>query len=574
MRRRGGPAGLVRPQAPALLLSEPPDADWWRGAVIYQVYLRSFQDTDGDGIGDLPGVLQRLDHVAALGVDALWLSPFYRSPQEDFGYDVSDFRSVDPSMGTMEDFRRLREATRARGLKLLLDFIPGHTSDRHPWFQESRSSRDNPRADWYVWADAAPDGTAPNNWISSFGGPAWTWDPRRAQFYFHPFLSCQPALDLTRPEVLEAVLGELHFWLRRGVDGVRLDAIQCIACDPDLRANPRVSRKGSPILLGGGPNNPFARQLHLFDRDVPEALDIFRAFRRTADGFDPPKLLLGELSDVDSPVVCEKYTGCRDGLHLTYDYDLVNAPARVAELRRLLVRQCETVRQGWTLNAFSTHDSPHAVSKFGQWAVDLGHQDDIAKLLMVLLLCLRGGACLYQGQELGLTQAEIPDDRIVDPWGRHLWPDFKGRDGCRTPMPWSGDAAHAGFTDPTARPWLEVPAEHRARAVDRQDADERSVLNFTRRFLHWRRQQRPLLLGDIRFLDIEEPLLAFERFDEAGNLLVALNFSADARRLPHDRDLEATDAPGLSGRRCERGVLLPPFGAFIGRRPDAAPGPP
>jgi alpha-glucosidase len=560
---------LVPASAPPILLSEPADDDWWRGIVIYQVYIRSFQDTDDDGIGDLPGVLKRLDYIAGLGVDAIWLSPFYRSPQKDFGYDVSDFRSIQPEMGTFEDLERLRTEAQARGLKLILDFIPAHTSDEHPWFKESRSNRDNPKADWYVWSDAAPDGTAPNNWISSFGGSAWTWDPRRAQFYLHPFLACQPALNLTKPEVLQAVLENLGFWLRQGIDGIRLDAIQCIACDPDLRPNPRASSHGSHVLLGGGPANPFARQLHLFDRDVPQAHEIFTAFRRTADAQDPPKLLLGELSDVDSPVVCEKYTGCRDGLHMVYDYDLINAPPRVAEWRRMLVRRRDTLRWGWSLNAFSNHDATRVITNIGQWAIDLGHQDDMAKLLLAMMLTLRGGANLYQGEELGLTQAEIPREEIVDPWGIYLWPDFKGRDGCRTPMPWRADDEHAGFTQ-GAKPWLSVPAEHRARAVDRQDADDRSVLNFLRRFLKWRKGQRPLLLGDIRFFDVDDPLLVFERFDEKRNLLIALNFSAESRHVPLKRNLRELGAPGLTGRQNDQGILLPPFSAFIGEQADAA----
>jgi len=553
---------LVPPDAPPVLLSEPPDDEWWRGAVIYQIYLRSFQDSNGDGIGDLPGVLRRLDYIASLGVDAVWLSPFYRSPQKDFGYDVSDFRAIQPEMGSFEDFRQLRQAVREKGLKLLIDFVPGHTSEEHPWFQESRSSRDNPKADWYVWADAAPDGTAPNNWISSFGGPAWTWDPRRSQFYFHPFLSCQPALDLTNPAVLEAVLNELGFWLRQGVDGVRLDAVQCITCDPDLRSNPRVSRKGSPILLGGGPANPFARQVHLFDRDVPEALDIFRALRRKVDETDGERVLLGELSDVDSPVVCEKYTSGRDGLNLTYDYDLINVPSTVKDWRRILVRERETIQAGWTMNVLGNHDATRALSNFGQWAVDLGRGEEMAKLLLVMLVTLRGGACLYQGQELGLTEADIPDDQIVDPWGLHLWPDFKGRDGCRTPMPWESEGRNAGFTA-AARPWLPVPKAHRAAAVDRQERDETSPLSFCRRFLSWRRQMRPLLLGDIRFLDVEDPLLAYERFDQERNLLVALNFSTETRELVGRPNLQPVDPPGVTGRIIDEGVELPPLAAAI-----------
>ncbi|MCS0497048.1 alpha-amylase family glycosyl hydrolase [Ancylobacter sp. MQZ15Z-1] len=550
-------------------MRRPPDDEWWRGMVVYQIYLRSFQDTNGDGVGDLPGVLERLDYITSLGVDAVWLSPFYASPQEDFGYDVSDFRTVQPEMGTIEDFERLRDALHERGMKLFIDFIPDHTSDQHAWFRESRGNRENPKADWYVWADAAPDGTAPNNWISSFGGPAWTWDPRRAQFYFHPFLTCQPALNLQKPEVLEAMLEELDFWLRQGVDGVRLDAVQCITCDMDLRPNPRVSHKGSPILLGGGPDNPFARQLHLFDRDVPEALDIFKAMAELAGRYDPPKMLLGELSDVDSPVVCEKYTGRPDGLDATYDYDFVNTTPRVENWRSLLVRQRDVMPHGWNFNVFNNQDATRVLSNFGEWAVELGHQDAMAKLLNVLQMTLRGGVVIYQGQELALTQAEIPKEQIVDPWGLQLWPDFKGRDGCRTPMPWEHNAPHCGFTD--TKPWLPVAEDHKERAADRQDADEASPLNFTRRFVAWRRTQPALQLGDVRFLDIPAPLLAFERFDDRTCLLVVLNFSAEPRRFGAGMALRALEAPGLAGALSGDGIDLPPLQAFIGQRLDARP---
>lgn len=553
-----------------LLLGEAPDRDWWRGLVIYQVYLRSFQDADGDGIGDLPGVMARLDHIASLGVDAVWLSPFYASPQKDFGYDVSDFRAVDPAMGTFKDFERLRDGLHERGMKLFVDFIPAHTSDEHAWFQQSRRDRENPKADWYVWADAAPDGTAPNNWLSSFGGPAWTWDPRRAQFYFHPFLSCQPALNLENPEAREAILAELDFWLGHGVDGARFDAIQCLACDRDLRSNPRVSREGSPILLGGGPANPFARQLHLFDRDVPAALSIIEAMADVAARYDPPKMLLGELSDVDSPVVCEKYTGAPGRLSATYDYDFINTGPHVERWQPLLVRQRDVQPRGWNLNVFSNQDSVRAMSNLGEVASDPRHRDEVAKLLNILQTTLKGGGVIYQGQELGLMQAEIPREQIVDPWGLQLWPDFKGRDGCRTPMPWEQDARHGGFTG-ASTPWLPVAAEHLERAVDVQASDENSVLNVTRRFLAWRQSQRPLILGDVRYLDVEAPLLAFERFDEERNLLVVLNFGAEPRSFGAGMALRPLDAPGLAGHLTPEGIDLPPFQAFIGERTDARP---
>ena len=549
---------MRQPEIPPMALR-----DWWRGAVIYEIYIRSFQDSDGDGIGDLRGVIARLDYIAALGVDAIWLSPFYPSPQKDFGYDITDMRGVDPCLGTMEDFLALLDGAHARGLRVLLDFVPPHTSDAHPWFLESRESRDNPRADWYVWADAAPDGCPPNNWLSSFGGSAWDWEPRRAQYYYHPFLACQPALNLLNPDVVEAVSHEMRFWLDLGVDGFRLDAVQTFACDPDLRSNPPVGRNHGDIRIGGGPNNPFARQHHLFDRDVPEALEVIEALRRVVDDYDPPRILVGELADMDSARLSEKYTARGQLLHSVYDFDFVNADPDPEALIALLRRRGAYRPTGWIYNVFTNHDSVRAVSNMTAFATDRRMRNEAAKLLIFVQFTLKGGGVLYQGEELGLPHPTLSLDQLRDPWGIRLWPDFEGRDGARTPMPWRAEARHAGFTD-GHEPWFAVPEAHVPLAVDRQERDPTSVLGFTRAFLHWRRGQDLLKWGGECIHDADHaPVVAFDRFDDTRRYTALANFSLDDRFVPLHPALAPLDAPGTVAERSERGIGLPPLGFAI-----------
>ncbi|MCF8478234.1 MAG: alpha-glucosidase [Pseudolabrys sp.] len=544
-------------------LRPPVDRDWWRGAVIYEAYVRSFRDSNGDGIGDLRGIIEKLDYIASLGVDALWLSPFYPSPQKDFGYDVTDMRNVDPIAGSMSDFIELLESVHRRGLKLLLDFIPAHTSDDHPWFSESRASRDNERADWYIWADAARDGGPPNNWLSSFGGSAWQWDPRRSQYYYHPFLVCQPALNLKNDAVLDAVIGEMSFWLDLGVDGFRLDAVQCLACDPDLRANPPSPQTGSPILLGGGPNNPFRKQLHEFDRDVPEAVPILRKLREAIARYSPERVLVGELADVDSSRAAEKYTSNGEALHAVYDFDLINCPAEVTELVALLRRRDDYLRTGWIYNVFTNHDSKRAVSNLSAFAVEAGHGPQAAQLLLFLQLTLKGGCAIFQGEELGLPHPHLPYEVLQDPWGLALWPDFEGRDGCRTPMPWRADAPHAGFTEGD-RPWLPVADEHLALAVDRQQSNPGSTLNFFRDFLAWRREE-PIVKwgGETVHDDNVAPLLVYDRFDDQTTLRCVVNFSLEERLFPVAGRWQPVAAPHCV-TKCDRaGLVLPALGFGI-----------
>ena len=544
--------------------------EWWRGCVLYQVYIRSFKDTNGDGIGDLPGVIEKLDYIKSLNVDGIWLSPFYPSPQKDFGYDVVDFRNVDERFGTMDDFIALVEEAHKRDLKLLVDFIPNHTSDEHPWFLESRASRDNPKANWYMWADAAPDGGPPNNWLSTFGGSAWKWEPRRLQYYYHPFLECQPSLNLRNEETFEAVIREIEFWLDWGIDGLRLDAVQCLACDPDLRSNPPISSAGSTILTSGGPNNPFGKQSHLYDRDVPEALEIVERLRDVADHFEPKRILIGELADADSSRLSEKYTADGEGFHAVYDFDLINTEPNVEALSELLDNRSAFLRTGWLMNVFSNHDSKRSVSNLTEFALREGYRKEAAKLLAFMQFALKGGGIVYQGEELGLPQPHLEYEDLQDPWGKAMWPDFEGRDGARTPIPWVAAAKNCGFSD-AQKPWLPVAKEHRDLAIDKQEADPDSNLNFVRAMLAWRRTQPVLKWGGERVRPPHlAPLIVWDRFGEGTNITCVANASLDERLFPFgdERWDEILDVPGCKPREIERGLVLPPLGFVMLKRVD------
>lgn len=540
--------------------------EWWRGAAIYEVYIRSFRDTTGDGIGDLAGVTEKLDYISRLNVDGIWLSPFYPSPQKDFGYDITDFRNVDPLHGSMDDFLQLLESAHGKDLKVLLDFVPCHTSDEHPWFMESRRDRDNPRAGWYVWADAAPDGGPPNNWLSSFGGSAWTWAPSRSQYYYHPFLSCQPALDLRNPDVIEAILEEIRFWLDMGVDGLRLDAVQCMACDPDLRANPPIPSSGPQIRIGGGPNNPFGRQSHLFDRDVPEAIPILERLRDGVREYEPERVLIGELADMDSARQAEKYTLRGRRLHAVYDFDLINAPTTAEAVKRILARRASYLPSGWYYNVFSNHDAGRAVGNVEADVAMPGLEQQVAKLLIFLQFTLRGGGVLYQGDELGLPQPELAYEDLQDPWGRNLWPDFPGRDGGRTPLPWLNDRKHGGFTDGDS-PWLPVAEDHKPLAVNLQEENPESCLRFVCDFLAWRKRHPVIRWGEERMDDADlEPLVIYDRFDDEDRIRFVVNLSADERWLPLDAEPELLDVPCGASVKTERGLKISPLG-FAAYRP-------
>ena len=491
------------------------DTSWWRGAVIYQIYPRSFLDTDGDGVGDLPGIIERLDYVASLGVDAIWIAPFFRSPMADFGYDIADYRDVDPLFGTLEDFDRLLGKAHGLGLKVMIDQVLSHTSIEHAWFKESRESLDNPRADWYVWADARADGSAPNNWLSLFGGSAWQWEPRRGQYYLHNFLSSQPDLNFHNPQVRAAALDSVRFWLDKGVDGVRLDAINFCFHDRQLRDNP-PKPKAQRVGRGFSADNPYAFQYHYYNNTQPENLAFLGELRALMDRY-PDIAALGEISSEDSLATMAEYTRDRR-LHMGYSFELLTDDFSVAHIRGTVQKLESQMTEGWPCWAISNHDVERVLTRWGRGQASA----QLANLLTAMVCSLRGSVCVYQGEELGLTEAELPYESLQDPYGIAFWPQFKGRDGCRTPMPWN-DEAHAGFSRGT--PWLPVPQEHLELAVLHQESVPHSVLNGFRAFMHWRKSQPALRWGDIRFFDTPEPVLAFTRSLAGDTVLVVFNLA-------------------------------------------------
>jgi alpha-glucosidase len=537
------------------------DASWWRGAVIYQIYPRSFLDTDGDGVGDLPGIVERLDYVAELGVDAIWIAPFFKSPMADFGYDIADYRDVDPLFGTLDDFDRLLAKAHRLGLKVMIDQVLSHTSVEHAWFRESRQSRDNPKADWYVWADARPDGTAPNNWLSLFGGSAWQWEPRRGQYYLHNFLASQPDLNFHHPEVRAAALDSMRFWLDRGVDGVRLDAINFCFHDRQLRDNPAKSKE-KRVGRGFSPDNPYAFQYHHYNNTQPENLAFLGELRALMDRY-PDVAALGEISSEDSLATMAEYT--RHGrLHMGYSFELLTDDFSAAHIRDT-VRQLEAqMTEGWPCWAISNHDVERVLSRWGNG--DASAQ--LANLFTAMVCSLRGSVCVYQGEELGLTEADVPYESLRDPYGIAFWPQFKGRDGCRTPMPWNDADVQAGFSH--GMPWLPVPEEHRARAVAQQQADPHSVLNGFRAFMRWRQTQPALRWGEIEFIETAEPVLGFIRRLGEQALLVMFNLGVDGIELTLP-PLPAGELTPIGGHGLQAGSIdgnrlrLPGHGAWFAR---------
>lgn len=542
--------------------SPPPSsarqAEWWRGAVIYQIYPRSFADADGDGVGDLRGITARLDHVASLGVDGIWLSPFFLSPMKDFGYDVADYCAVDPLFGTLADFDALLARAHALGLKVIIDQVYSHSSDRHPWFAESRQSPENPRADWYVWADARRDGTPPNNWLAVFGGPAWTWDTRRRQYYLHNFLPEQPDLNLHLPAVQAAVLQAARFWLDRGVDGFRIDVANLFCHDPRLTDNPP-----KPGVVA---DRPYRMQRLLYNRGRPETLAVVARLRALLDSY-ADRMAVAELASSEDPIATMiEYTDGPDRYHTAYSFVLLNETFGADVVRGAVEAVAQRSATAWPSWAFSNHDVVRAPSR---WALPAGADETdpaFAKLLIALLCSLRGTVFLYQGEELGLPQAEVPFERLVDPEGIAFWPRHRGRDGARTPMPWVADGRNAGFCPEPVEPWLPVDPRHRPLAVASQEADPASVLVFTRRFLAWRRRQPALIRGAVRFRDVPPQLLAFERRAGAQRLLCVFNLGGQQREIALGTRTGARplpDAPEVRGDVCDGIARLPPWSSLF-----------
>jgi alpha-glucosidase len=499
---------LAKSTAPALATASP----WWKGAVIYQIYPRSFADSNGDGIGDLKGATAHLDHVASLGCDGVWISPFFTSPMKDFGYDVADYRGVDPIFGTLDDFDELVARAHALGLKVMIDQVYSHSSDRHPWFLESRSSRTNAKADWYVWADPKADGSPPNNWQSVFGGPSWTWDARREQYYHHSFLKEQPQLNLHDGEVQDALLEVAKYWLDRGVDGFRLDALNFAMHDPELRDNPPVENPAKK-------SRPFDFQRHIHNQGHPDITGFIERMRDLTDLYDAA-FTLAEVGGERSAEEMKLYTAGDARLNSAYGFDYLYAEALTPDVVRQTIRDWPGGDgEGWPSWAFSNHDAPRFASRW--WTAQ--QRDAGVRLALMLLMSLRGNVILYQGEELGLPQAHVPFEYLQDTEAIANWPQTLGRDGARTPMPWTG-AADGGFG--SANPWLPLDPAHRDYNVEAQRDDADSILNWARRLVALRRENSALREGSIRLLDeASDQVVAFERELNGDRIACAFNLS-------------------------------------------------
>ncbi len=490
------------------------DADWWRGAVIYQIYPRSYQDSNGDGVGDLPGITQRMEYIARLGVDAIWISPFFTSPMKDFGYDVSDYCDVDPMFGTLADFDALVAEAHGHGLKVMIDLVLSHTSDQHAWYQQSSKDRTNDKADWYVWADPKPDGTPPNNWLSIFGGPAWTWCPAREQYYLHNFLKSQPDLNFHTPAVQDALLDVTRFWLDRGVDGFRLDTINFYFADKELRDNPALSPEDRNDTIAPRVN-PYNHQDHVYSKNQPENLGFLRRFRALLDEFGA-RAAVGEVGDAQKGLeILGDYTSGDDLMHMCYAFEfLAKDPLTAASVVGVLNRLDAHAPDGWACWAFSNHDVMRHVTR---WGLSPAAQ----RAFLTMMISLRGSLCLYQGEELGLQEAEVAFDDLQDPYGIEFWPEFKGRDGCRTPMVWKNSNLNGGFSD--SKPWLPVSHDHLHHAVAEQEEDPASLLHHYRRALAFRAAQPTLVKGTHHDLTATGTVLSLRRRHDGTEMFCAIN---------------------------------------------------
>ena len=526
---------------------------WWKGAILYHIYVRSFFDSDGDGHGDLAGVLAKLGYIAALGVDGIWLSPIHPSPDRDWGYDTADYEGVHPDYGTLESFQRLLDAAHARGLKVVMDEVLSHTSDVHPWFVESLSGGlQGPKANWYVWADPQADGTAPNNWLSVFGGPAWAYQPARRQHYHHKFLRQQPKLNWRDPDAREAALAVLDTWLARGVDGFRLDVAGTYFHDPDLTDNPAVppkERRGYHWSHAGN------LQRHLSDSNLPENIAALDLIRRRVDAFEG-RFVFGEFSEEEER--CGAYAAPSEGLHSGYTFVMLLARRLETRFVRDHYATLEAHPDHWPTISFSNHDVPRTLSRFG----GADAPPELAKTLFALLIALKGTTLIYQGEELGLPQAALPRHLLRDPVGDLYWPYDGGRDGCRTPMPWD-DGPQMGFT--AGAPWLPLAVEHKGLSVAEQAADPDSSLAFSRQMIALRQACEALRLGDIEFLDLTEPLLGFVRRHAGKAVICLFNLAAEPKVVEHPLLASAHLRPTLTGEADLRGgsIGLSPYAAVF-----------
>ena len=485
------------------------DFRWWERGIIYQIYPRSFKDSDGDGIGDLRGIHGKLDYLQWLGVDAIWISPIYPSPMADFGYDVSDYTDIDPLFGTLADFDALIADVHARGMKLLLDYVPNHTSERHPWFIEARSSRTNPKRDWYIWRDPGPDGGPPNNWRSNFGGGAWEWDRTTEQYYYHAFLKEQPDLNWRNPGVRRAMLDVLRFWLDRGVDGFRVDVMHHLVKDTDFRDNP-PNPEWQPGM------SPYRELLTTYTVDLPEVQEIVALMRGVIEEYDD-RMLVGEIY---LPVerLMAYYGASGQGAHLPFNFQLIRLPWKAEEIARAVDRYENLLPPyAWPNWVLGNHDKPRIASRAGK---------EQARVAAMLLLTLRGTPTMYYGDEIGMRDVPIPPDQVHDPFEKNVPGLGLGRDPVRTPMQWTG-GKWADFS--SARPWLPLSNGYPQENVAIQSEDPRSLLSLYRRLIELRRREPALSIGDYEGLPGGGDVMAYMRIFGARRLLIVLNLGAQPR---------------------------------------------
>jgi alpha-glucosidase len=504
-----------------LMSQDSADATWWRSGIFYQIYPRSFQDSDGDGIGDITGIIHRLPYLLELGVDAIWLSPIFPSPMADFGYDISDYTGIDPLFGTMEDFDALVKAAYDAGLKIILDLVPNHTSDQHPWFLESRSSRDNPKRDWYIWRDSGPDGGVPNNWLSEFGGSAWEYDAATGQYYYHAFLAQQPDLNWRNPDVRRAIYDVMRFWLRRGVDGFRVDVIWHLIKDAEFRDNPP-----NPFFHPGRP--PHEAILTQYSTDQPEVHDVIAEMRRVTDEFDQ-RVLIGEVYLPLHRMVAY-YGNDLAGAQMPFNFALLSTLWSARLIEKIIADYENALPVGaWPNWVLGNHDRPRVASRVGH---------DQARVAAMLLLTLRGTPTLYYGDEIGMRQVAIAAEHVRDPFEKNVPGLGVGRDGCRTPMQWDA-TRYAGFS--SAPPWLPLAGDAAHENVVNLAAEARSILSLYKALVRLRKLRPQLVAGSYVPVVAEGDLLLYRREAEGATIMVALNLGAEPISL-------SSDAIGLDGQ--------------------------
>jgi alpha-glucosidase len=530
---------------------------WWKHAVIYEVYPRSFQDTNGDGIGDIKGITSRLDYLKDLGIEAIWITPAYPSPQVDFGYDISNYTAIDPQFGTMADMDQLFREAKKRGLRIIMDLVPNHTSDQHQWFKESRSSRTNPKRSWYVWHDPKPGGGPPNNWQSWFGHSAWQWDETTKQYYYHHFYVEQPDLNWRNPEVEKAMFDVMRFWMNKGASGFRLDAVSRLYEDPGLHDDPILAGKNAY-----GDSNI----LHKYTDNLPEVHDALRKMRQVIDKYPGNPILISEADEPNIGELTKMYGKNNDEVQLPMDFQIADVNQLSApRFRQLLDEVFHNTAGGHPHYFFSNHDQPRHWDRYG----DGVHNDQIARLMATLLLTTGATPQMYYGEELGMRTtppARIEDVR--DPIGKIGWPEEKGRDGERTPMQWD-DSKNAGFSS-ADKPWLPVPPSAREVNVEAESKDPGSLLNYYKKLIGLRKTNTALRDGKYVVVNSDDPnVLSFVRRAAGDSVLVALNMSASTVTLKYDlaaENIAGSSAESLIDKASVRlsSVVLPPFGVFVG----------